>query len=411
MSRFRIPLFVLCLLLGAVSAGRAENWPGFRGPRGDGSTTEQDLPLHWSATDNVAWKVAVPGRGHASPAIWKDRIFLVTALEPGQDRALLCLDRKTGKTLWQKTALTSPLEHIHPLNSYASSTPLTDGERVYVSFLDRDKMFIAAYDFQGNQVWAVRPGPFHSVHGYSASPILYKDKVIVNGDHDGDGYIVALNRKTGEQIWKIDRPNKTRSYCTPIIRQIAGKPHMMLAGSKCVASYNPDDGKLQWMVDGPTEQFVAAPVYNGKYLFITAGYPDRWVMAIRPDGEGNVTNTHVVWSTRKGAGYVPSPVVSGEYLMVITDGGFLYCFQAETGEILWNERLSGGHSSSPIASGDRVYYQSDRGVTTVFRPGKTPQKLAENALGEDTFASPVVSQGQIYLRGVTHLFAIGAGKP
>jgi outer membrane protein assembly factor BamB len=371
---------------------------------------EKGLPLHWSATENIAWKVAVPGRGHASPVVWGDRIFMVSALEASEERLLLCLDRRTGKTLWQRTVLKAPLEHIHELNSYASSTPLTDGERVYVSFLDRDRMFIAAYDFQGSQLWTARPGPFSSVHGYSSSPVLYKDRIIVNGDHDGDGFIVALNRRTGETVWKIARPNKTRSYCTPLIRDVAGRPHMMLSGSKCVASYSPEDGALQWIIDGPTEQFVAAPVYNGRLLFITAGYPALHILAIRPDGEGNVTDTHVAWRTRRGCAYVPSPIVLGDYLLVVSDGGFATCFVADTGELLWTERLGGGHSASPVSSEDRVYFQNDRGVTTVVRPGRTFEKLAVNEIGEDTFASPVVSQGQVFIRGVQHLFAIGGGK-
>ena len=409
MVRNRMTVAVLTLLL-AASAALADNWPGFRGPRGDGSSLEKDAPLKWSATENVAWKVELPGRGHASPVVWGDRIFVVSALQDKQERILLALDRRTGKTLWQRTALTAPLEHIHNLNSYASSTPATDGERVYVSFLDRDKMFIAAYDSQGNKLWEARPGPFTSVHGYSSSPILYKDKVIVNGDHDGAGFLVALYRKTGAVAWKTPRPNNTRSYCTPIIREVDGVPHLLMSGSKSVASYNPDTGAQQWIMDGPTEQFVAAPVYNGKLMFITAGYPELHILAIRPDGSGKVGDDHIAWRTRRGAGYVPSPILSGPYFMTVTDGGFLGCWVADTGEQLWNERTAGHTSSSPVSCGDRIYVQSDKGVTTVVRPGKTFEKLAENDLGEESYASPVISQGQIFVRGVTHLFAIGKAK-
>jgi len=407
--RSRFAFVVLTLLLACAAVG-AENWPGFRGPRGDGSSLEKDLPLKWSATENVAWKTAIPGRGHASPVVWGDRIFLVSALEKQEERVLVCVDRRSGKILWQRTVLKSPLEQIHSLNSYASSTPLTDGERVYVSFLDGEKMFIAAYDFQGHKVWEVRPGAFHSKHGYSSSPILYRDRIIVNGDHDGEGYLVALNRKTGSTIWKIARPNNTRSYCTPLIRTINGKPHMMLTGSKCVSSYNPEDGKLQWMLDGPTEQFVAAPVYNGKLLFITSGYPELHLLAIKPESSGTISDANIAWRTRRGAGYVPSPLVHGEYLLNVADGGFLSCWVANTGDLLWTERTAGHTTASLAGSEDRVYVQSDRGVTTVVRPGRTFEKLAENDLGEETFASPVLSQGQIFLRGVTHLYAIGAAK-
>lgn len=393
-----------------VSAAQGENWPGFRGPRGDGTSLEKGLPVTWSPTENVGWKVPIPGRGHASPVVWGDRIFLVSALEEKAERILLCLDRRTGKTLWQRTALQSPLERIHRLNSYASSTPLTDGNRVYVTFLDRDQMYVTAYDFAGNRVWEVRPGPFKSNHGYSSNPVLYKDRIIVNGDHDGEGFIVALDRRTGKTIWKIQRPNNTRSYCTPLIRQVNGVPHMMLTGSKCTASYNPDDGSLQWMMDGPTEQFVAAPVYDGKLLFITAGYPERHILALRPDGQGKIADDAIVWRTRRGCSYVPSPLLAGECLYVVDDGGFATCFRASDGEVYWRERLSGGHSASPVLVDGKVYFQSDRGITTVVKAGPAFEKLASNELGEETYASPVVSQGQLFLRGLTHLYAIGKGK-
>lgn len=400
-------LGLMALAAMGVSAAEAENWPGFRGPRGDGTSLETGLPVRWSGSENVAWKVPIPGRGHASPVVWGDRIFVVSALEEKEERILLCLDRPSGKTLWQRTVLKSPLEQIHRLNSYASSTPLTDGERVYVTFLDRDRMFVAAYDFAGKRLWEVRPGPFASKHGYSSNPVLYKDKIIVNGDHDGEGFIVALDRKSGKTVWKTQRPNNTRSYCTPLIRQINGEPHMMLTGSMCVASYNPENGALQWIMDGPTEQFVAAPVYNGKLLFITAGYPELHIVAIRPDGKGKIAEEHIAWRTRRGAGYVPSPIVTGPYFLNVSDGGFLGCWLADTGEQLWNERTAGHTSASPILADSLVYVQSDRGVTTVVRPGKTFEKVAENPLGEETYASPVVSQGQLFLRGVNHLYAIG----
>jgi outer membrane protein assembly factor BamB len=410
MIRIRTVFPLAALAAALVTGARAENWPGFRGPRGDGSSTEKGLPLKWSATESVAWKVPVPGRGHSSPVVWEDRIFLVSALEDREERILLCLDRRNGKPLWQRTVLRAPLEPIHNLNSYASSTPLVDAQRVYVSFLDREQMFVAAYDHQGNRLWEARPGPFFSKHGYCSSPIPYKDRIIVNGDHDGAGFLVALEGKTGNVAWKTPRPNNTRSYCTPIIREVNGKPLLMMSGSKCVAAYDPENGSQQWIMDGPTEQFVAAPVYNGKLLFITAGYPDRHIVAIRPDGKGNVTDTHIAWRTRRGCAYVPAPAVSGDYLLVVSDGGFLSCWVADTGEQLWTERLGGGHSASPLIAEDRVYFMSDRGTMTVLRPGKTFEKLAVNEIGEDSFASPVVSRGQIFIRGVKHLFAIGAAR-
>ena len=197
--RLTLTLAVISLSLAAASA---ENWPGWRGPRGDGTSLETNVPVHWSATSNIVWKSEIPGVGHASPIVWDDRVFTVTSLADTEERCLLCLDRRTGRILWQKTVLKSPTEAKHSLNSHASSTPVTDGTLIYVAFLDVHEMVVAAYDFSGQQRWLVRPGPFASKHGFCSSPILFGDKVIVNGDHDGVSYLVALDRQTGRELWK-----------------------------------------------------------------------------------------------------------------------------------------------------------------------------------------------------------------
>ena len=395
------------------AASPVENWPGWRGPRGDGSSLEPSTPTRWNGLtgENIAWKVAVPGTGHASPIVWGDHIFLVSARRETEQRLLLAFDRRTGRSLWEQVVLESPWERKHSLNSYASSTPATDGELIYVSFLDRDSMFVAAYDFSGNRRWAVRPGPFASVHGYCSSPVLFQDLVIVNGDHDGDAYLVALDRRTGKTVWKTPRENKTRSYCVPLIREIGGRTQMILSGSKCVASYDPHDGSRHWIIDGPTEQFVASLVYNGELLFMTAGFPEFHILAIRPDGRGNVTNTHVAWRTDKGCAYVPSPIASqdGKYFLVASDKGIGSCLEARTGRRLWMERLGVHYSASLITAGGLVYFLADDGVTTVVRPGEKLDVVATNPLGEDCRASAAVSRKQIFVRSDTHLFAIGRG--
>ena len=227
---------VLVSLLANSSAGE---WPGWRGPTGDGVVSDEKAPLEWSIEKDVNWKVKIPGKGHASPIIWGDELFLVSADEDSGERLLMCLNIKSGKTLWKKTVLESPIEKVHRKNSRASSTPVTDGKSIYVSFLDQERMFIAAYNLEGKKLWEKRPGIFSSVHGYCSSPILWKDKVIINGDHDGNAYIVALNKETGNEVWKTPRPNKTRSYCTPLIRTIGGRNQLILSGSKSVASYDP----------------------------------------------------------------------------------------------------------------------------------------------------------------------------
>jgi PQQ-like domain len=400
----------LLLFLGQAAGVLAEDWPCWRGPRLDGTSLETNVPVYWNATSNIAWKTELPGAGHASPIIYGDRVFTVSALADTQERLLLCLDRKTGELLWKQKVLSAPFEQKHELNSFASSTPATDGERIYVSFLDRDHMFAAAYDFQGKELWNNRPGPFSSMHGFCSSPLIYRDKVILNGDHDGDSYLVALSRTDGRMIWKTARENHTRSYCAPLIREMAGRQQMVLSGDKCVASYDPEEGERRWVIDGPTEQFVASPVYSEKtgLVYITGGFPAHHILAIRPNGTGNVTGTHIVWRTTKGAAYVPSPIIAGDYFLVVSDSGVAYCFEAANGNVAWTERLGVEHASLVSAEG-RVYFLNDRGVMNVVKPGPQFVRLAENDLGESFFASPAISRGQIFLRGEKHLFCIGPG--
>jgi outer membrane protein assembly factor BamB len=398
-------------LLFFAAAGRAENWPAWRGPRGDGTSLETGIPLHWNATSNVLWTIPVPGVGHASPIVWSNRLFTVTAIPETEARALLCVDCDDGKVLWQKEVLKAPFERKHALNSFASSTPATDGERVYVAFLDRTEMAVAAFDFDGRPRWLARPGPFASMHGFCSSPILYRDMVIVNGDHDGDSYLVALDRVTGKTVWKTPRQNRTRSYCAPIIRELDGRTQMVLTGDKCVASYDPNNGRLHWIIDGPTEQFVASPVYSGRtgLIYITGGYPDHHILSIRPNGRGNVTRTHIVWRTTRGAAYVPSPILEGDYFLVVSDSGVAHCFDAATGDLYWAERL-GEHHASLLSAGGSVYFLNDDGVTHVVKPDRTYQLVARNELAERTFASPAISEGRLFVRGDRHLFCIGRAR-
>ncbi len=396
------------LFFGAV--GWSEYWPCWRGPRGDGTSLETAVPVRWTPTENVQWKTPIPGKGHASPIVWDDRIFLVSALNDIKQRILICIDAKNGSVLWQKEVITAPLERLHTLNTHASSTPATDGKRVYVSFLDGKQMYAAAFDFDGNRIWETRPGVFSSMHGFCTSVTLWKDKVILNGDHDGPAYLVALDAATGKQIWKTDRPNNTRSYCAPLIRTIDGRNQMVLSGSKCVTSYDPDTGIQHWIIDGPTEQYVASLVYNGNYFFMTCGFPDRYMFAIRPDGSGNITKTHVVWQTTEDCSYVPSPIAFGEYFLVVSDTGIASCLEAATGRLAWRQRLGDRHSASLVSANGFVYFLSDKGEMTIVRPGEQFQQIARNEIGEETNASPAISNGRLFLRGDKHLFCITMRK-
>ncbi len=423
-----VTAMVLCVLC-AVAPLEAENWPGWRGPRGDGSSLETGVPTEWDGASgkNILWKVPLPGTGHGSPIVYGDRIFLLTCLTESQERVLLCLDRDSGQELWRRTVVKSPLETKHQLNSYASSTPATDGERVYVTFLEvgtktvpapnvgrprpvkPGQMVVAAYDFEGQRQWLVKPGGFVSAHGFSSNPVLFEDLVIVNGDHDGDSYIVALDKRTGAVAWKVPREHKTRSYVTPLLRRIDGRTQMVVSGSKRIVGFDPRDGSRIWHVEGPTEQFVASMVFDGRWFFMAAGFPTHHVMAIDPGGQGNVTDSHIAWHSTNAKCYVPSPVVVDGYLVVADDRGTANCFDAATGERLWLERMGKHYSASLVTAGGLVYFLADDGVMKLVKPGPELELVAENALGEYCFASPAIAGGRIYIRGEQHLYCIGSG--
>lgn len=403
------------VFVASLSAG--EQWPVWRGPRGDGSSRETGLPVTWSETENVIWKAALPGRGYSSPIIWDDRIYLTACEEEDANkrkpRTLLCLDRKTGKMLWKQTVLNSPLEGKHSLNSYASATPATDGTHVWVAFLDMPEMVVVCYTMDGKEVWRKSPGKLLSRHGFCSSPILYQDLVILNGDQDADAYLVAYEKTTGKERWRVDRPNKTRSYCVPILIESGNKTQMVLSGSKSVTSYDPATGKLLWHIKGPTEQYVASLVYSQGILFLTTGFPEYHLMGIRPDGEGDITNSsHIAWHRKKlpdrEASYVPSPVAHDKWFFVVSDRGFASCLDAKTGERLWMEKIGKRHSAAGLVAEGRVYFTADEGTTYVLKAGPAFEVLAKNPLGEECYASPATAQGQLFIRTVGHLWCLGA---
>jgi outer membrane protein assembly factor BamB len=405
------PRFV-CAFLTLLSAAVAGDWPQWRGPRGDGTSDETSFPTKWSATENIRWKAELPGKGHSSPVVCKGRLFLAAAIPETEERVLLCLDRKDGKLLWKQTVVKSPMERLHAENSHASSTPACDGERVFCSFLTGNEVVVAAYDLGGKQLWLKRPGTFSSVHGFCSTPVLHKDTIVVNCDQDGDGYIVAFSRADGSERWRIDRPNKTRSYCAPLIRKAGGREQMVLSGTKCITSYDPDSGKLIWMIDGPTDQFVASPVFNERanLFFITGGFPDHHILAVRPDATGNVTDSDkIAWRTTRGVAYVPSPIAVGDWFFITDDLGFAHCFDAKSGKMLWDQRFGREHASL-VSAGGLVYFLNDDGVCNVVRASGKFELVAKNELGEKTYASPALSDGEIFLRGEKHLFCVAGAK-
>jgi outer membrane protein assembly factor BamB len=414
-------LFLCALCVSAVHSVQAEDWPQWRGPRGDGTSLEAGVPTHWSTGQNVAWKVPVQGKGHGSASVARGRVFLNTCIEKENRRVLICLDSRDGRTLWQRDVLVAPLEKKHPLNSYASSTPLVADGRVFVTFLDvgvtnpgpnvrpntktNGQVLVAAYDVDGNEVWRKHVGKFSSMHGWSCSPIAYKDDLIVNCDHDGEGYVVCLKRATGDEVWRIARPNNTRSYCNPAIFDVGGIKQMVMSGSKCTASYDPDTGQQRWLIDGPTEQYAASMVFGDGLFYMTAGFPTYHTLGITPDGK-------VAWHVKGAAmaAYVPSPVYADGKLFLVTDEGKPsrgVCFEAKTGRLLWSQTLSGHHRPSAVLAGGNVFWLSDEGTCYVVKAGEKFELVAKNELNEACNAAPAISDGQIFIRTDKHLWCIG----
>lgn len=390
-----------------VTSARAEPWPGWRGPRGDGTSLEQNVPTNWDPT-NAVWQTVIPGIGHASPIVWGDRVVTVTALTDTTERICLCLDRATGKLLWQQTVVQGPLEKLHKENSYASGTPATDGERVYAVFRVGDEIVVAAHDFAtGKPLWLVRPGTHEGGWGFSNEPVLHQDKVIVDGDSKGDSFLVALDRKDGKERWRVNRTRKGISYSAPLIRSISGRTQMIQCGDRCVTSFNPDTGEPFWTVDGPSEEFVATPVYSerARLVFVSSSWPRQVLLAIRPDGHGDATQTHVAWRDTKGAPYVPSMIVAEDYLLSVNNAGVAFCYEAASGTVLWQERFGRTHAS-PVLAGGLVYFINDDGQVNVIKPGPQFERVAQYELGEKCYASPAISDGQVFLRDFKRILCL-----
>jgi len=399
------------LLTAAIPLVQAESWPGWRGPRGDGTCIEKDIPSNWDPA-GALWKIELPGKGHASPIVWGDRVCTVTSIIATKERILLCIDRTSGKILWQETVVQGPLEKIHKENSYASSTPVTDGSRVFVTFRVGDEILVAAHELAtGKQLWRVRPGTHKGGWGFSNPPVLFKDKVIIDGDGKDKSFLIALSRSDGKTIWRNNRTNKGISYSAPFIRELAGKIQLIQCGDRRVAGFNPDTGEQFWTVDGPSQEFVATPVYSkaAGLVFISSSWPKTVLLAIRPDGSGNVTKSHIVWSDRKGAPYVPSMMVADEYLFSINRGGTVFCYEAATGKVFWQEKL-GRHHASPVMVEGHIYFINDNGQVNVIKPGREFERVATYELGESCYASPAISDGQVFVRGFEHLFCFGRGQ-
>jgi outer membrane protein assembly factor BamB len=403
--------FAISVILGCSTLAPAGDWPAWRGPTGDGVSLDVAVPLTWSATENVAWKVAVPGVGHSSPIVAAGRVYVTSCLPDTRERAVLCFARADGKLLWQKAAIAADIEKMHKNNTPASATPVSDGDRVWATFAAGDTIAVVCFTADGERKWVKGLDGFKSPHGFCGSPILVGDTLIVNGDSDGEAFLAGLDKLTGDIRWKTPRPNKTRSFSVPLLIEVGGKPQMVLAGSKSVAAFDPVNGKQLWVVDSKTDKFVATVAFSDGVVLATGTSPVSTMTGIRPDGSGNVTKTHVLWSGAKGASYVPSPLAVGKNFLVVADDGVATLVAARTGKQVWSERLGRHHDASPILVNGHALCLADDGTTFVLKPGEEFDLVRKNSLGEECHATPAVSDGQLFIRSAQHLWCIGTQGP
>lgn len=399
------------LVTGMVVVGsttlQAADWPGWRGPRGDGISTEVQAPLHWSATDNIVWKTPVPGVGRSSPIVFGDCVFLTTGDHTDNTRRVLAFDRVSGKMLWNTAVHQGPAGKMHRFNTTASSTPATDGERVFAVFVDDKELRVFAIDLDGKVLWSKAPGTFFSNHGFAACPVVYGSGVIVNGHQDGEAFVVMLDRRDGHEIWRHKPSVNLRSFSTPVLTQVDGQDQLILTGASQTLGLDPATGETIWYAEGPSQKFVSSPAVGHGMVFSFGGSPDKHAMAVRLGGRGNILESHLVWRSDKSMPYIPSPILVGDFLHVINDNGVYTCLEPASGKTLHTGRKMGAVNSSPVSVADRVYFFEDSGACTIIANGPDFKELARNELGEAVYATPAVSQGQLLIRTDAHLICIG----
>jgi outer membrane protein assembly factor BamB len=391
---------------GELTASTDYDWPCWRGEAGTNHSLSRDPPTEWSDSKNVVWRADIPGLGHASPCLMRDRIFLASADEKAETQFLVCLDRHTGKQLWSTTLHQGNLPAKNEKNSHASATPATDGQRVYVLMANVDQLWAFAVDFTGKLVWRMSIGNFKHANGYGSSPVLFKDLVIAANDNEIDPSITALDRLDGHVVWKIQRPTSDNS-ATPIVANVAGRPQLLINGAKAAVSYDPAAGSEIWRVNHTTEVAACTMAFDDLCVYASGNVPDKLMLAIRADGHGDVSSSNILWSTSEGNTYVPSPLICGDRLFAVIDSGVAYCRDSRSGDVIWKHRLGGSFFASPVAAGEYVYATSELGVTHVFRSADKYELVAKNDIGQACLATPVICNGQLFLRTESSLFCIG----
>jgi outer membrane protein assembly factor BamB len=392
------------IFLAMLTFAHAENWPQFRGPGGDGHSKETNLPITWSERENVTWKVALPGRGWSSPTISGNEIWLTAATDSDRSLRLLSVDARTGQLGRDVEIFKLPAAvKGHAKNSGASPTPILDGDRIYVHF---GSYGTACVKRDGTIVWRTQELKYAQVHGPGGSPVLFENLLIFNADGHDTQFVAALDKDTGKLVWRKPRPS-AMAYATPLVIQTSAGPQVVSPGAHRAVSYNPRTGEEIWSVSyGDGFSNVPRPVYAHGLVFICTGFYQPHLLAVRPDGKGDITATHVAWRYTRGVPLTPSPIVVAEHVYIVSDNGILACLDAKTGKELWRERLPGNYSASPTFADGRIYFLNEEGETTVIAPGASFRKLAANRLEGRVFASPAVSSGAIFSRSDTHLYRL-----
>jgi outer membrane protein assembly factor BamB len=388
-----------------VDGEGARYWSQWRGPSGQGLASGTGYPTTWSATENVLWKVPVPGSGNSSPIVWGDRIYLTTAYDRGAKLSVVAFNRSTGARLWEAFAPTHA-GYAHAKNGHASPTAATDGSRVYASFGST----LVAVDMAGKLVWTQNIGPISNYHGPAGSPLLYRDRVILFQDQSAGAFIAAFDTKTGRQLWRTPREASV-GWGTPIAVRVVDHDEIIVNGQRRVQAYDPATGRELWACRGTTMEVIPTPVVGYGLVYCASGRAGP-TLAIRPGGKGDVTDSHVAWTSPRGSPFVPSPILVGNHLYTVNDmASIVTNLDATSGRTVWQGRLGvarrEGFSASPVAADGNVYFTNDDGETFVLRAGGTFELLHVNRLGEPVLASPALVDGRWYFRTAGHLVAIG----
>ena len=404
---------ILTIVLSATPARAGENWPQFRGPRGDGHADAVGLPITWSESDNVVWKTAIHGRGHSSPVVWADQVWMTTAARDGKQMFAVCVDRASGKIVHDIKLFTNEVLQItHALNSFASPTPVIEQGRVYVSF---GTYGIACLDTTtGRTVWARRDLNCNHFRGPGSSPFLFGDLLIQHYDGFDVQFVAALDKTTGKTVWKTDRSTEfandngdfRKAFCTPIVIRAGGRLQLISPGAQASMAYDPYTGKELWKVCWSGHSSASRPLFGHGLVYLNTGFGKAQLWAVRPDGRGDVTDSHVVWKQLKGVPSKPSVLLIGELIFMVDDGGVASCIEACTGQIVWQKRLGGEYSASPIYADGRIYFFGHDPAATVIEAVGQFKVLAVNRLDAGFMASPAVVGKALILRTKTHLYRI-----